>query len=195
MKVENKTIIITDPCYIINHDNDPKHPNPLDYGITDPHIGSKPFTEYSTPEELAYKKALDEYYDSNRYNDWDKCKYGENMEALGITNYLSRNTIYGDWYCTTYETGTNKPIGNFCADAGMVAVFELDEIRKYNPNIDKWIKDHPWCVTIIENFTGNVSIDEVEISGIDDEGKSWEDVEVRVIGKGSTNFYTSQTGL
>ena len=39
MKVENKTIIITDPCYIINKKQD---------------------------------------------SDWEKCDFGDNMEALGI---------------------------------------------------------------------------------------------------------------
>lgn len=29
-----------------------------------------------------------------------------------------------------------KNIGGFCADAGMVAVFLLDEVLKYNPNFD-----------------------------------------------------------
>lgn len=197
MHVENKTIIITDPCYIMNHNNDIKHPNPLDYGVTDPHIGSKPFADYFTPEEIAYKKALDKYYEEFdlKKRDWDKCSYGENMEALGITNYECRDTMYGDWSCTTYEKGTNKELGNFCADAGLVAVFILDEVRAYNPNIDKWIKEHPWCATTIENFTGDVSIDIVDISGTDEDGKEWEDEEVRVIGKGTTNFFTTQTGL
>ena len=96
MKVENKTIIITDPCYIIKNDED-----------------------------------------------WDNCEYGDYMDVLeGITNYESSNTIYGDWSCTIYEgdieqhSDNNKKLGNFCADAGMVAVFELDEVLKYNPNFN-----------------------------------------------------------
>ena len=95
------TIVITDPCYIIK-ENPIKYPNEKDFGLP-ASISSKPFKDYSTPEELAYKAALDKYYkESSKYDDWDKCDYGENMEVLGIHNYISESTIYGDWSCTTY---------------------------------------------------------------------------------------------
>lgn len=42
-------------------------------------------------------------------DDWEACGYGDNMEALGIHNYMTRDTIYGDWSCTVYNTDTNKP--------------------------------------------------------------------------------------
>lgn len=97
------TIVITDPCYIIKK-NPIKCPNEEDFGLP-ASIISKPFKDYSTPEELAYKASLDYYYsESRKYDDWNKCDYGENMEALGIHNYISESTIYGDWGCTTYQT-------------------------------------------------------------------------------------------
>lgn len=140
MKVENKTIIITDPCYICKTDED-----------------------------------------------WDKCEYGDKMEMLEhITNYESSNTIYGDWSCTVYEgnieqhSDTNKKLGKFCADAGMVAVFELDEVLKYNPNYDD-IEKIPYAVTVIPDFTGEVTIENIDGS-------------IYVIGKGNINFYSIQTG-
>lgn len=40
------------------------------------------------------------------------------MEILGITKYLVRDTIYGDWSCTTFNSDNKEPIGEFCADAG-----------------------------------------------------------------------------
>ena len=96
------TIVITDPCYIIKK-NPIKYPNEKDFGLP-ASIISKPFKYYSTPEELAYKAALDYYYsESRKYDDWDKCDYGENMGVLGIHNYISESTIYGDWGCTTYK--------------------------------------------------------------------------------------------
>lgn len=77
------TIVITDPCYIIK-ENPIKHPNEKDFGLP-ASIISKPFKDYSTPEELAYKAALDRYYrESPKYDDWDKCDYGENMEVFII---------------------------------------------------------------------------------------------------------------
>lgn len=157
------TIIITDPCYIIR----------------------------------------DGYTNVN--DDWRKCEYGQNMEALGISHYICRDTIYGDWSCTTYritedpykvidnfveaakngeDYGVNcSKLGDFCADAGMVAVFDLDEVRKYNPDIDEWIASHDWCVTTITDFDGEVEY------YIDQAGYA------HIVGIGNINFFTDQTGL
>lgn len=195
------TIVITDPCYIIK-ENPIKCPNEEDY---------------STQEELAYKAALDKYFEESRkYDDWDKCNYGENMGVLGIHNYISEPTIYGDWGCTTYriekepkeflesilrvlndnlenkEYGDDelpilnegKAIGEFCADAGLVGVFLLDEILTYNPDWKSWIEEHSWCATIIEDFEGEVEyyIDKVN-------------KEAHIVGTGNINFYTAQTSI
>ena len=209
------TVVITDPCYIIKK-NPIKYPNEKDFGLP-ASISSKPFKDYSTPEELAYKAALDKYYkESSKYDDWDKCDYGENMRVLGIHNYISESTIYGDWSCTTYkideepkdfvdsvlqalkdnledeEYGEDESsipyegeyIGGFCADAGLVGVFLLDEILAYNPDWKYWIEEHSWCATIIENFEGEVAyyIDKV-------------DKEAHIVGTGNINFYTAQTSI
>lgn len=207
------TIVITDPCYIIKK-NPIKYPDEKDFGLP-ASISNKPFKDYSTPEELAYKDALDKYYEESRkYDDWDKCDWGENMEVLGIHNYISKSTIYGDWSCSTYQTKEEPKefmesilrilndnlengedsedwipyegeyIGEFCADAGLVGVFLLDEILAYNPEWKSWIEEHPWCATIIEDFEGEVEyyIDKV-------------DKEAHIVGTGSINFYTAQTGI
>ena len=203
------TIVITDPCYIIK-ENPIKCPNAKDFGLP-ASINSKPFKDYSTPEELAYKAALDYYFsESRKYDDWNKCNYGENMEVLGIHNYISESTIYGDWSCTTYQTeeepkellesilrvlkddkreeldtfDEDNYIGGFCADAGLVGVFLLDEILAYNPGWKSWIEEHSWCATIIDDFEGEVEyyIDKV-------------DREAHIVGTGSINFYTTQTGI
>lgn len=203
------TIVITDPCYIIK-ENPIKCPNAKDFGLP-ASINSKPFKDYSTPEELAYKAALDYYFsESRKYDDWNKCNYGENMEVLGIHNYISESTIYGDWSCTTYQTeeepkellesilrvlkddkreeldtfDEDNYIGGFCADAGLVGVFLLDEILAYNPGWKSWIEEHSWCATIIDDFEGEVEyyIDKV-------------DREAHIVGTGSINFYTTQTSI
>lgn len=209
MKVENKTIIITDPCYIINEHED-KKPKWKDYPELAEISPRTKFSDYTPKQTIAYKeysKAYDEF--KAKYDDWSKCSYGENMEVLGITNYICRDTIYGDWSCTTYNTDTEEKLGKFCSDAGLVAVFELDEVLKYNPDFSQWIKTHNWCVTVIENFTGNINFEVVHQSGVytkDDEfesngkiyckeGETWENDEIQVIGKGNINFFTTQTGL
>lgn len=129
-------IIITDPCYIINDEND---------------------------------------------DDWELCDYGRDLDQLGLSTYICRDTIYGDWSCTVFNMDTDREIGKFCADAGMVAVFLLDEVLQYNPKFNYHI-DKPWTTTLIKNFEGDVSIDVV---GED----------VFVVGKGNINFKSTQTGL
>lgn len=113
--------------------------------------------------------------------DWKKCEYGDKMQVLGIENYICRNTIYGDWSCTTYDTDTGERVGKFCADAGMVGVFLLDEVLKYNPDFDYHI-ERPWTTTLIKDFDG-----EVEFEVVDDA--------VRVVGNGNVNFVGLQTGI
>lgn len=107
-------------------------------------------------------------------NDWEKCGYEEDMERLGIKNYICRNTICGDWSCTTYNSDTNEEIGEFCADAGKVAVFLLDEVLAYNPEFD-YHTERPWTTTLIKDYDGDVDF-------------QVEDGEVRVVGKGNINF-------
>lgn len=172
------TIIITDPCYIIKKCLE-KNPYPYT------------FKQYDKWERL--------------HDDWRKCEYGQNMKALGISHYICGSTIYGDWSCTTYkimedpykvidnfvEAAKNEEayevncsnLGDFCADAGMVAVFDLDEVRKYNPGIDEWIASHDWCVTTITDFDGEVEY------YVDKQG------DAHIVGIGNINFFTEQTGL
>lgn len=161
------TIIITDPCYVIRAE----------------HHGTKPITK----------------------DDWKTCECGSNMEALGISTYFTEDTIYGDWGCSTYKIAEDpykvinnfveaeekgedygidcSKLGDFCADAGLVSVFLLDEVRKYNPDIDEWIASHSWCVTTIPDFDGEVNY------YVDKNG------EAHIVGIGNINFFTTQTSL
>ena len=43
------------------------------------------------------------------------------------------------------------------ADAELVSVFLLDEVRKYNQDIDEWIVSHDLCVTTIPDFDVKVN--------------------------------------
>ena len=149
------------------------------------------YSETFEKEKAAYYEAQYKWQDENE-SDWEKCGCGENMGALGIQNSLVAGTIYGDWSCTTYQlnptpTSDYKVIGHFCADAGLVGVFLLDEVMKYNPKY-KDITDAPHCVTLIKDFHGEVSINIIH----DDE---YDEDEVRVVGTGNINFETRQTGL
>ena len=162
---------------------------------------------------------------------WKESNYGEDLTVFGCSQWISEDTLYGDWSCTTYkgkqqeieeslkgfqqiydevdkltneglgydaawefmykdlqslqtthETKFTK-LGKFCADSGMVCVVYLDEVLKVNPTFKQWADEHDWCVTIIEDFDGDVRYI------VDDND------EAHIVGEGNINFYTTQTGL
>ena len=157
-------------------------------------------SEQYKKENERYEAAIAEYT-KNNISDWERCNYGEDFEELGIKNYICRDTIYGDWSCTTYNSDTNEVLGRFCADAGMVGVFLLDEVLKYNPDFNYHI-ERPWTTTLIKDFDGEIDFEIVHTEGVyeDDtefhsKGEKWEDDSVSVVGKGNINFKTEQTGF
>ena len=150
-----------------------------------------------------WHEAKNNWHEKNK-DDWEICDYGANMEALGITHYLCASTKYGDWSCHTYtDTPEHTVLGQFCADAGLVGVFLLDEVKKYNPDY-AGIEKSPHAVTLIKDFHGEISINLIEEEFCVNEeerfNEDWfpeyetEEV-VSVIGKGNIDFFTCQTGL
>ena len=109
---------------------------------------------------------------------WDEL----NLSCFGFTNYLTHNTLYGDWGCHTFDMDTQKAIGEFCADGGEVGVFLLDEVLKYNPNYDDYLKAKH-AVTLIKDFNGEVWFEKLDRDTL------------VVRGEGSTNFITKQTSF
>lgn len=96
------TIIITDPCYIVKD---------LDERLQEAGITIKcPSFSNTNPENFdedfkSYREEVKKYHEQvDPYDDWKTCEYGNNMEALGFTCYISKPTIYGDWSCTTWST-------------------------------------------------------------------------------------------
>ena len=191
-------IIITDPCYIIKHRDETTRPKWSEYMKLNDYRGMS----RKELEEIGYYedyKRLDEAqkkWDEENPDDWDLCGCGDDMGAIGLKTWMTRSTIYGDWSCTTFNSDTKRPIGKFCADAGQVGVFKLDEVLNYNPEYDDHI-EKDWVVTVIKDFNGTVQF-VVERN----ESKYGEDFSVRVVGRGVNkvtgkplNFITSQTGL
>ena len=200
-------IIITDPCYICKEKQEVgEYPVSNDYFS---YSSKKDYPDYkkSSCESKQYREewkryfaALSEYRDNN-ISDWELCNYGEDMEVLGIKNYICIDTLYGDWSCTTYNSDTHEKIGEFCADAGMVGVFLLDEVLKYNPDFNYHI-ERPWTTTLIKDFDGEIDFEIIHTEGVyeDDtefhsKGEKWEDDSVIVVGRGNINFETHQTGF
>lgn len=121
----------------------------------------------------------------------DPCYVYKDVD-LSKVKHICRDTMYGDWGCTTFNSDTKEPIGEFCADAGMVAVLSLDDILKIKPDFDGHKAKHAF--TTIENFKGYVQFI-VEEERFEYEGKMMSDYNVKVRGKGNINFITSQTSL
>lgn len=123
-------------------------------------------------------------------SDWDKCSWGSDMEAIGIYNYITRETLCGDWICATFNSDTGEEIGGFSADAGLVSVFLLDEVLNYNPNFNYHI-DKTWTTTLIKDFKGTVQIIIKYIEGVYEHsteyykaGDKWVNYFTEVVGHG-----------
>lgn len=207
-------ILITDPCYIMKESaiDYSSIPSFWDY-ISQPKTVTRDGKTYYRPpihedypdckdgksptliaEQDAYNKAK-EKWDSENMDDWTRCDYGNNMEIFGINHYMTRDTIYGDWSCTVFNSDTKKPIGRFCADAGLVSVFLLDEVTAYNPEYT--VGEHDHSATVIRDFKGTVQFVVKKYRS-----KKYEDFYVEVVGKGinkktgeTINFVSKQTGL
>lgn len=113
---------------------------------------------------------------------------------------MQRDTIYGDWSCTTFDMNTKQPIGEFCADSGMVCVIKLDDVFAFNPNFN-YHTEKTWTTTLIKDFCGNVQF-KVKEELYEYEGKQEVDYIVFVEGHGvnkatgeKIDFITSQTEL
>lgn len=215
------TIIITDPCYIIKEC--PEYPVPEDFNLPWS-VRNKPLKDLSTPEELAYSKACDEYWkECNKYNDWEKCDYGEDMEVLGITQYISKPTIYGDWSCTTWST-PRIDVKNQVEELNKLysKLYKTEEGSEENKFYEDEIVKETSTLKDIGRFcadTGMVAVfllDEVLEYNPDFEEwikeHSWcvttipdfdgdvqyyidDNDDAHIVGVGNINFFTTQTGL
>lgn len=203
-------IIITDPCYIMKHRDESTRPKWEDYMKLDDYSGmtKQELEDAGFFEDHKRLDEADRKWEEENPDDWEICECGYNMAALGFTKSMVRDTLYGDWGCTTYNVDTKEPMGHFCADSGQVAVFLLSEVLTYNSEY----KDHletPHCVTLIKNFKGTVRFVVKERTGTYETdtkwwkaGDSWTDYTVHVVGEGVDNvtgtkicFETSQTNL
>lgn len=188
-------IIITDPMYIVNHakleDESTKPQKEQFYPVgwipptEEDYFNNTEKALFAKRYEQSYKEAIDSWYRALP-SDWDVCNYGDNMNHLGFRDYMVQDTIYGDWSCTAFDLNSNI-LGRFTSDSGLVGVFLLSEILKYNPRWDIYLSK-PYCATLITNFAGDVMI-------INKGGIFPGDCDVRIVGNGNICFYTKQTGF
>lgn len=173
-------IIITDPCYVIKENAEDwdkcgcgENMEALGFTtyISEPTLyGDWCCSTWSTPRKDV-EAQLEEFNTLGRAR-WELMKqYGKDSVQVKIY----------DGKIADASVGIAK-IGHFCADAGMVAVFLLDEVLKYNPDFDYHI-NKKWTTTLIKDFDGEVNY---YVDSEDD---------ARIIGVGNINFFTSQVGI
>ena len=162
MNVIRVTLVITDPCYL-------KHSDTL----------MKRSTIYGDWSCMVYKGDREENILPKQWDEeYFKFFYEYNHEPL-MSNPEERKMRYEEF--KTFKKNWLKAncLGEFCADAGMVGVYNWNTMH---PKDREWCESHPWCAAIIKDFTGDV---EFEI----------EDESVYVVGKGNFDFFSIQSGL
>lgn len=170
----NGTIIITDPCYVVKKDDWEKsyHGRKMNiFGISNyitesTLIGDWNCIVYETKQNPNYVIKI--IVKANKY-------YYDNCE--NDINEIELDHLYNKYMHSVSECADNE-LGIFCADSGLVSVFYLDDILKYNPDFSKWADEHDWCVTEIQDFNGNIEY------VIDSNG------DAHIIGTGNINFFT-----
>lgn len=105
---------------------------------------------------------------------------------------LVSSTYYGDWGCTLFRAGEEvgevrrgaERLGRFTADAGMVCVVTLDVAKAVRPDFEEWLKDRPWCATVVRDFDGEVRLMTRQETETWDDGREYTFTELRVRGDG-----------
>lgn len=159
MKVTG-SIVITDPCYMHNY------------------FGSclmRRSTIYGDWSCMVYPGKLGE---TNLPDQWDE-KYFKFFKEYNSEKDLDKKESMRNEFKAFREEWKKNILGEFCADSGQVAVFEYD---KLNDVSKEWIKSHPWCATVIEDFDGDVDF-------------VVNDKSVHVVGIGNKNFFSIQSGF
>lgn len=105
--------------------------------------------------------------------DWQLCKWGADMAALGVCQalYIDAGDEYG---CKVINADSNEVIGRFCTDSCALIVTYLEDILKYNPEFHDHIS-WPDSNAVIKGFDGEVVVDTDNFE---------------IVGRGNLNFRT-----
>lgn len=97
--------------------------------------------------------------DKDKKSDWEFCDKGTHLEKLGFKTFAVSSTIYGNWSCNVENINTSDKLGKFSSDSGLVGVFLLSEILKYNPDYNVKMEEFSEEATVIDNFNGSIRFD------------------------------------
>ena len=89
--------------------------------------------------------------------DWQKCAYGDHMEALGLETCLTALVTEGEEDLKAVDPATGEEYGTFVSDSGVAGAFLLEEILLSPPDFD----EHPCCpenALWIPGFDGEIEL-------------------------------------
>ena len=164
-----ETIVITDPCYM-------KRTSPV----------IKTSTIYGDWSCMVYPGKMDENKD---FEEWDEkyFKFYADYNGLELSQQKhdeeEKEKLRNDWKWFKKRWLEEHTLGEFCADAGEVGVFEWNRLTDEEKN---WVRTHEWCAAVIENVEGVVGFKTVTLCG---------NRTRHVVCEGKTNFFTMQSGF
>lgn len=143
----------------------------------------------------------------------DPCYIRNGDYSFVNVDCIINSTLYGDWSCHVWkakdysECTEENVIGEFCADSGMVIVANYNQLLKVNTEAEEFVKNHPWCATVIRGFKGKVQMVQFdrEYTHLDNcdpddpfgwrKGDTYKDQSLELFGIGNINWIGAQTGL
>ena len=165
VKVKDRTLVITDPCYMKNTSSARALINES--------------TIYGDWSCMCYKCNKEEA--KEKANKWDE-EYFNFFNKYNFSGLQGeeKNKLYNEFAKNKEQWIKENCYGEFCADGGRVAVYDYDELDEKD---QKWVKEHNWCACVIPDYTGEF---EYVVEG-DADSRS-----AHIVGNG---FYTTQSGL
>jgi len=176
VEVKDKTIVITDPCYVSDAECEEWKYRYSPYIVKDTKYGDWSCYVYKgTKEEIEKVK--------EEWNDfyipwWNKWNFQDLTDE-------EKEQLDKEFEQKTKEYKDNYTYGSFCADAGMVAVYDAANLPK---DVIENLKEHYWCACFIENYTGPIKY--VVEEHVDEDGEKY--VSAHIVGDG---FYSAQSGF
>lgn len=155
------TLVITDPCYM------KRSSSLMERG-----------TIYGDWTCMVYKGSIDDSEMVEKVSEWGK-KYLEFWHKVNNALGEERKNLVDEFDSFKHIWLKENTYGEFTADAGLVGIFDWDKLDSSDM---KWIVLHPWCVTVIDDFDGDVEFNVV--------GNS-----VHIIGTGNKPFFSTQSGF
>jgi hypothetical protein len=122
--------------------------------IIDPfHVVKENYIAYNSNEWDSFNSYLE--WSKEHQNDWSKCELGTKMNNLGIKTFLTHDTLCGMSKYRLYTDSYLNDKGEFDSTSGLLSVFLLEEVLKYNSEYDK---HNTGSSIIVKDFKGTVQI-------------------------------------